>query len=127
MELYNIEYIHGFPYWGDGGSSPTSRKFAQPPTWKKSSPVDSTKFLFRPHQRLIYVITNKNFIFNCSHCSCTIFILTSYSLYTQGHANFDFNRCSIVTEVLFSFEKDSNGQNHSSLGTHHPLTLFGKL
>ena len=52
MELYNIEYIIYTLFSlleGDGGSPPTSRKFAHPPTWKKSPPVDSTKFLFHPH------------------------------------------------------------------------------
>ena len=29
----------------------------------------STKFLFRPHQK------NKNVIFSCTRCSCTIFVL----------------------------------------------------
>ena len=48
-----------------------------------------------------HVITHKNFIFSCSHCSCTIFILNSYSLYTQGHADFDFNQCSLFTESCF--------------------------
>ena len=47
-----------------------------------------------------------------------------------------------LLKVIFSFEKGLNGQNHSSLGSHHlinkfplskmsdsphPLTLFGKL
>ena len=32
-----------------------------------------------------------------------------------------------LQQVLFSFEKGLNGQNHSSVGIHHPLTLFGKL
>ena len=40
-----------------GGVSPTSQKFM---LW-----------------------CTKNFMFGCSHCTCTIFVLTSYSLHTQ--------------------------------------------
>ena len=33
---------------------------------------------------MFILLPNKNFIFSCSHCNpCTIFTLTSYSLYTQ--------------------------------------------
>ena len=36
-----------------------------------------------------------------------------------GHANFDFNWCSIFTKKIFNFKNSSNGQNHSSSGSHH--------
>ena len=44
--------------------------------------------------------TKPGFIFSCNHCSCTIFTLTSYSLYTQVHANLYFNQCSIFTKCF---------------------------
>ena len=45
--------------------------------------------------------SNKNLIFWCSHCSCTIFVLTSYSLYTQVMIIIDFKWCSVFTECCF--------------------------
>ena len=47
------------------------------------------------------------FIFSCSHFSCGIFILISYSLLFvhSGHANFDFNLCPTFTECCFSVAK----------------------
>ena len=64
-----------------------------------------------------------------------------------GHANFDFNQCFVFTKAVFSFEKGSNGQNHSFSASYHPvknphsknfqfpqlgeslhpLTIFGKM
>ena len=37
------------------------------------------------------------------------------------HSNFDFDRCSMYTNVIFSFEKCLNGQNHSSSDSNHPI------
>ena len=88
-------YLQDFPYWGGWwGSSPTSRKFAHPPhrhleklitpplvdsPYQKLSPPPHP-----PHSIIIFMLkSNKNFIFNCSHCSCTILILTLYSLYAK--------------------------------------------
>ena len=46
--------------------------------------------------------TKPGFTFNCSHCSSVVFTLTSYSLYTQGHANLiDFN----IYRILFLASK----------------------
>ena len=64
---------------------------------------------------------NKNFIFSCSHCSCTTFILTSYSLYTQVMLILILNNVQYLHNVISSFEKGSNGQNHSSSDSQHPL------
>ena len=36
-----------------------------------------------PYQPKIYATTHKKFIFGCSHCTCTIFILNAYSLNKQ--------------------------------------------
>lgn len=65
---------------------------------------------------------NNNFqhnIFGCSHHSCQIFILTSYSLYTQVMLMFFFNNVQYLQNV--SFEKSSNGKNHCSSGSHYPI------
>ena len=104
-------YLQDFPYWGEWwGSSPTSRKFAHPPPpppppphppppppppppspGKINYPSPSRLPLPKveppphpPHSIIIFMLkSNKNFIFNCSHCSCTILILTLYSLYAK--------------------------------------------
>ena len=71
---------------------------------------------YSPHRGLILhpLQLNSNFhviyVFSCSHCSCTIFILTSYSLYTQ--IIFILIDIQYLQKVVFSFEKGSNGQNH---------------
>ena len=71
------------------------------------------------------LLPNKNFTFSCSHCSCANFILTSYSVHAS-HANFDFSWYSILLlNVVFSFEKDSNSQNHSPSGSQS--TWYQKL
>ena len=86
--------------------------------------------------------SNKDFIlscFRCCHCSCTIFIFTLYSFYTQVMLILILIDVQYLQKVVFSFEKGLNGQKHSS-GSHHSiknflqqnfpsphlLTLFGK-
>ena len=44
-------------------------------------------------------LKNKNVIFSCSHCSCTIFILISYSFETQIMLIFIW--CSVFTKCCF--------------------------
>ena len=88
---------------------------------------------------------NENFIYNCNHCSCTLF-LTSYSLYKQVMLIWILIDVQYLQNIVFSFEKGSNGQNHSLSDSHPrrkkspskisnspfwsgiplPLTLFGK-
>ena len=87
---------------------------------------------------------NKSFIYSCSHCSCTIFVLILCSVHLR-HANFDFNCCSVFTDSCFVLWKRSPwsksllrfpppGNKTSStkfpillpLGGFPPLTLFGK-
>ena len=69
-----------------------------------------------PHQSNIYV--TKKFIFGCSHCICTIFILTSYTLYTQVKPILILINVQYLQNVVFGLEKGLNGQNHFS-GFHH--------
>ena len=85
----------GFSVLEDGGESMlTSQKFAhhfphqrliisppiphpQPRTPPPPPPLNNSFRVITPPP------PPRNFIFSCYHCSCTIFILTSYSLYTQ--------------------------------------------
>ena len=101
----------GFPYWGDGEIPPPHPKFAIPPLRKIPSPVDSPHHIFIPLQ-IQFPPT--------SYCSCSIFVLISYSLDTQVMS------ILILTDVqysyhivIFSFEKGLNCQNHSSSGSLH--------
>ena len=48
------------------------------------------------------------------------FLFKSYDTKVILH-NFDFNWCSVLTECFFRLENSSNCQNHSSLGSHHPV------
>ena len=59
----------------------------------------------------------------CSHCSCTIFVLISYSLDTQIMLIVILINVQYPQKAVFSFEKGSNGQNDSSSGSHHPVNL----
>ena len=68
QSLYRV-----FPTEGIG-ESPTNQQFAHSVPTKSSFP--RTKSQFNP-------IKIKNVIFSCSHCSCTIFGLISYSFETQ--------------------------------------------
>ena len=66
-----------------------------------------------PLNNNFHVITNKNFIFSCRDCSCIIFILTLYSLYTQGMLILILINVQYLQNAVFSFEKGLNDQNHS--------------
>ena len=48
---------------------------------------------------------------------CLNFILSEHT----GYAGFDFNWPSVFTEAVFSFEKGSNRQNHSSWGSYYSV------
>ena len=55
----------------------------------------------------------------CSHCSYTIFVLISYSLDPQVMLVLILIDVRYSQKTVFSFEKGSNCQNHSSSGSHH--------
>ena len=118
MQLRRLNRI--FPTWGMGRESPVSLPL--PPT---PPPPTSPKFAHsHPHLEKKNRLSplNNNFqhnIFGCSHHSCQIFILTSYSLYTQVMLMFFFNNVQYLQNV--SFEKSSNGKNHCSSGSHYPI------
>ena len=46
--------------------------------------------------------------------------LTLYSLYTKVKLTLILINVQYLQNAVFSFEKDSNGQNHSSSNAHHP-------
>ena len=90
--IYIYIYIYqGFPYWGnEEGVYPHLLKFCSfSPNLENLPPpsrVPPIKFLFPPpstKQQFSKVNPIKNSIFSCSHCSCSIFVLISYSLNTQ--------------------------------------------
>ena len=90
------------------------------PNRKKYSPVDPPPSFYCLHQRLVlplnktfYVINQKNVSFSCSHCSCTIFMLPSYSLHTQAVPVLILINVQYLQIAVFSFEKDLNGQKYS--------------
>ena len=51
----------------------------------------------------------------------SIIIFTSYSFYTQVMLILILVVVQSLQNVVFSFEKGLNGQNHSSSGFHHPI------
>ena len=112
------------------GCSPTSQNFAHSPARKNStpskftptkflSPTTTTKGLFFPVNNNFHVITQKIFICSCSHCSCTIFTSTSYSLHTQLMLIFNCNF------VIVALKKTQNGQNYSSSDSYQLITVRG--
>ena len=62
---------------------------------------------------------NKTVIFSCSHCCCTIFVLISYYFETQIMLILILIDVQYSQNTVFSFEKFSNRQNHSSSSSHH--------
>ena len=96
-------------------SSPHLEKF--PPTGY--SPP--TKFL-SPPRRVNSLALNNNFhdITQQKLCSCTIFVLGSYSLYTQILLILILIDVQYLQNVRFSFESGSDSRNHYS-SSHHSI------
>ena len=95
-----------------GGVPPTNQKFAHPPPPHQ---------IFIPsHQKSSQ--SNKkiktSFLAVASHCSCTIFVLISYSFETQIMLVLILIDVQYSQNTVFSFEKFSNRQNHSSSDSH---------
>ena len=63
----------------------------------------------------------KNFIFSGSYCLCIIFILISYSLYTEVMLTLSLIEVQYLQKMVLIFFKGSNGQSHSSSRSHHPI------
>ena len=97
-----------FPTGGMGESPPTNKKFAHLPP---------PHHIFIPSYRRS-IQPNKN-LFSCRHCSCTIFVLISYSFKAQIMLILILIDVQYSQNAEFSFEKFSIRQNHSSSGSHH--------
>ena len=61
---------------------------------------------------------NKNVIFSCSHCSCTNFVLISYSFETQVMLILILIVVQYSQNAVLSFAQFLNRQNYSSWGSH---------
>ena len=119
-KLVGKVYI-GFSLLGGWGSHPTNNKFAH-------SPPSPPNFYSVPLKDNSTELKNKNVIFSCSHCSCTIFVSISYSFETQIMLILILIDVQYSQNAVFSFEKCSNRQNHSSSDSHHLVKkslLFG--
>ena len=68
----------------------------------------------------------KNLLISCSHSSCTVFVLISYSFETQIMLIFILIDVQYPQNAVFSFENFLNRQNHSSSGTHHLVKKFSQ-
>ena len=102
------------------------------PLWKSPPQyTPSTKFLLPPPKvnrpplnKNFHVISQENFIYSCSHCSCTIFILPSYSLRTQVKLILILINVQYLQIVVFSFKKGLIGQKYSSSDSHQPIRQY---
>ena len=103
--------LYGVFPTGGMGESLTNKKFAHSPP--------SHQILFLPTKSQFNLIKNKNISFSCRHCSCTIFVLILYSFKTQIKLILILIDVQYSQNAVFSFEKFSNCQNHSSLGSQH--------
>ena len=112
---WSIFILQGFPYWGGvggvggGGSTPPAKNSLIPTG--KVPPVYSTpnKFLFPPHEKSIppnYTKIFKSYnLIKTSFLAVVIaplpFLFNFIIFWQTGHANFNFNWCSIFTECCF--------------------------
>ena len=103
-------------FWGDNGVFSTGGmgRVSAPLTKNLLSPRQPVKIL-PSRQKVPHLYTNKQFscynppykifIFSCSHCSCTSFILLPYSLYAQVMLILMLINVQYLQNVVFSFEK----------------------
>ena len=106
-------------WWWDG-SPPTSQIFAHFfPTRKKflASRLPPSN-IYLPLAKGFSILVNKNF-----HCSCIIFILTSYSLYTQIMLILILIDVPYFHNVVFSFKNGMNGQNPTLSNSYRTPTF----
>ena len=82
------------------------------PTTPPPPPIKHPFSRYKPKQ---------DFIFSCSHSSCTIFIVPLYSLHAQVMLILILINVQYLQIVVFSFEKCLTDQNYSSSGSHQPM------
>ena len=85
---------------------------SSPPIWKKSPQVDTPSNFYClhqrwiPHQITIFMLkTRKNLHFLLQSLLLYFFHFTHVLFAYIGHANFDFNQCSIFTDCCFQHWK----------------------
>ena len=89
---------------------PSSSSLDPPPNF---SCIDQS--LIPPLNNNFHVINQKKKIFfSCSHCSCTIFILPSYSLHKKVMPILILINVQYLQIIVFNFEKGLNVEKHSS-------------
>ena len=93
------------------GNPPASQKWGSPPHSPPPGKIPPSRCIKSPNKIFI-------FSFSCSHCSIIIFVLISYSLYTQVVPILILIDVQYLQKAVFCFEKGLNGQNHSSSGSH---------
>ena len=97
-----------------------------PPLLAKILPVDSPPpKVHRPHWITTFKLkTNKNFIFCCSHWSCTVFYFNFVLFLHAGHQVmltlilFDVK---YLQNIVFYLCEGRKGRNHSSSDTNHSI------
>ena len=116
-----------FFFLGGGGDnrvfSTGGRSRCPYPTGQKFTHFSSKGHLPSPQlSKNFHVITQQKLhFFSCSLCSCTIFILPSYFLYTQVMLILILINVQYLQNVVFSFGKGLSGKNHSLSDSHHPV------
>ena len=105
------------------------------PTGGMGSPLFNQKFAHSPPPHQIFISSHQkssqpnkkiktSFLAVASHCCCTIFVLISYSFETQIMLILILIDVQYSQNAVFSFEKFSNRQNHSSSDSHHLIKKF---
>ena len=105
------KFMQGFPYWGMGESSLQQK-------------ICSFKFLFPPTKSQFKLIKKiKTFLAVVIVPVPFLFVLISYSFKTQIMLILILIDVQYSQNAVFSFEKFSNCQNHSSSGSHHLVKI----
>ena len=106
-----------------GESFPTSQKFAQksPSTLPQQTLIHSPKVHFLQLNNSFHCNPIKTSFLALAIAPVPFFILTSSSLYTKITLVLMLIDVQYLQNVVFSFEKASNVQNHSSSDPHHSI------
>ena len=104
----------------------TSQKFAHFLSHHRENPPPPNFYPPPLNINFYVLIQEKLHFFLCGwcHCCCTIFILTLYSLYTIAVLVLILINVQCLQNVVFSFEKGSNSQNHSLSVSQKPIKNF---
>ena len=103
-----------------GRKPPTRLRFVYPHT-RKNCPYEIF-ILPLPLNNNFHVITQQKLHFLLQPLLLYHFHFNFILFVHTGHSNFDLNRRSLF--IAFSSEKGSNGQNHNSSDSQHPMKKF---